>query len=79
MICYVLFTEPGSVFQGIHYTIDGAVHRAAALGATVMESGNEMFVDDVTKAFTRTSAISFNCPNSEELTQLRIERHGVYL
>jgi hypothetical protein len=79
MICYVLFAEPGSIFQGLHRTIDGAVHRAAALGAIATECGGEMFVDDITKIMAGTSAFSFYCADGEEFTHVRIERHGIYL
>ncbi len=79
MNCYVLFAEPGSVFQGLHRTIDGAVHRAAALGAIATETGGEMFVDDITKTMAAASAISFYCAEGDEFTHVRIERHGLYM
>lgn len=79
MTCYVLFAEPGNLFEGLHHTVDGAVHRAAALGALTMEDGKELFVDDVADILRNTATISFRCGSDDEMTHIRIERHGIFI
>lgn len=79
LTCLVLIAEPNAVFQGLHRTIDGAVHRAAALGATSFEDGSDLSIEGVASALEAVPSITLNCPPGEECRQIRIERHGINL
>lgn len=79
MTCYVLFAEPGSVFQGLHRTIDGAVHRAAALGAVKTEFGEELSIEDVAEIMASAGVATLVCAPEESCTHVRIERHGIHV
>lgn len=79
LTCYVLCAEPGGVFQGLHRTVDGAVHRAAALGAVATEDGREISIEAAADEIASTGAITFVCAPSEDCEHVRIERHGIYV
>jgi hypothetical protein len=77
MTCYVLFAEPGNVFQGLHRTVDGAVHRAAALGAVTTEDGDEMSIEAAAEELASTGVVTFLCSPIERCELVRIELHGI--
>lgn len=79
LTCYVLFAEPGTIFQGLHRTVDGAVHRAATLGAVATEEGQELSIAIAADEIASTGTVTFLCSPREACTQVRIELHGIYV
>lgn len=77
--CYVIFAEPGGVFQGLHRSVDGAVHRVAALGAVTSENGQELSIEAAAAELASTGTVTFTCAAGEPCSQLRIELHGIYV
>lgn len=79
LTCYVLFADPGGVFQELHRTVDGAVHRAAALGAVTTEDGEELSIEAAAQELASTGAIKLLCSPNEGCEVVRIELHGIYV
>lgn len=77
--CFLVFAEPGDVFQGVHRTIDGAAHNAAGLGATTMPRGGTMTVDGIRDLLARSPIVRLPCASGEEFEAIRIERHYIVL
>lgn len=79
LTCYVLFADPGGVFQGLHRTVDGAVHRAAALGAVTTEKGEELSIEAAAEELASTGAVRLLCLPNQVCDVVRIELHGIYV
>lgn len=75
--CFLVFSEPGSRFHGVHLTVDGAAHNAAALGAELVSEGNQITIDAIRDAMRLVSSYRFDCPMAENFSSIRIERHAV--
>lgn len=77
MICFVVFTEPGHVFESIHWTVDGATAMAVSCGAAAMPDGAEITIDAVTIALGSAPAISLKCHAEDGIDAAHIERHAI--
>ncbi|MGY2733515.1 hypothetical protein [Sphingomonas sp. UYP23] len=77
MHCYVVFTDPGHVFESIHRTVDGATAMAASIGAASMPDGSEITIDAVTAVLRHAASISFACHAEDGIATAHIERHAI--
>ncbi|WP_085811164.1 hypothetical protein [Sphingomonas sp. TZW2008] len=75
--CFVVLAEPGDRFLGVHHTISGAVHNAAAEGATTMPDGCPITVSDVFATMKQAPMLVLGCPPGHEFEGIRIERHVI--
>lgn len=75
--CFLVFSDPGNGFHGVHHTIDGATHDAAGLGAATMPNGLPITVADVRDVLEHQAIISLTCAPHEEFRHIRIERHAI--
>lgn len=77
--CFLVFSEPGTGFHGVHRTIDGATHNAAALDATTMPDGRPITVVDVREVLDHQAVVMLTCAPHTEFQRIRIERHAIFV
>ncbi|WP_242153230.1 hypothetical protein [Sphingomonas sp. BAUL-RG-20F-R05-02] len=77
--CFVVFTDPGRVMQGMHRTVDGATVAAVSCGAARMPDGSDVTIDAVAKLLRNAPSVSFACHEWEDAETAHIERHPILL
>lgn len=75
--CFVVFTDPGRVFESLHRTVDGATVAAASCGAASMPDGSPIVIDAVGKVLLDAPSISFRCDFEDGVEGVHIERHVI--
>lgn len=78
-VCYVVFTDPGRVFESIHRTVDGATAAASACGATQMPDGSAIIIAAVAANLRLNASISLPCEPHETNDLVHIERHPILI
>ncbi len=76
-MCYVVFTDPGHVFESIHRSVDGATAVASACGAACMPDGSVITMSGVAAILRVEAAVSLHCHPEDGGGLVHIERHAI--
>ena len=77
MTCYLVFSEPGHVFNSVHRTLDGATHEAASMGAATMPDGNAITIALVRAQLANGPRAVLMCDAGGSADAIHIERHAI--